>query len=155
MDYALKARVALAMANVLSPFNPDRAEDFESCACEMAHSHGFSDEGSPEHPPSPYLGGAPMLLKAARDGRREREEDDERRAAIPNFAWEDRWQSSLDGRAETMAFVVKTEEGFCAGFMVSYGGGDSGPYGWGEPHPTLEAAKAEARESERLWHAAG
>lgn len=104
----------------------------------------------------------PILIQAWQDGQqfaKEMQEYDEAQADAfyasmgPPKAWEgDGWSTSCDGRYETKPFVVKTDDGYCAGFYVSNLGGEPGTSSCGSPQPTLELAIKEAHIGESEWH---
>lgn len=66
VDFALRARCALAQSRIAAPLNEELAEDFEIAAVGSAHSHGMYDST-----PSALIAGEPLLMKAFRDGREE------------------------------------------------------------------------------------
>lgn len=144
MNHALEARVALALARVMKSTDSSRSDELEEVAYAHAHSHGMEGAGQ-----SQFFEGEPLLLKAYRDGREEQELMD---SLPPARCWLGEWTSSCDGRAETRTFVIKSEEGYCAGLDVSYGGGESLPPGFGEAHTELSMAIAAATKLENDWH---
>jgi hypothetical protein len=146
--FAMQARLNLALARIVAPFNPEAAEDHQSTAYQFAHSLGMCGGN-----PSPLIADEPLLSKAFRDGQEEQALICQQTQAIPPVQWCGQWTAAWDALSETQPFVVQTPQGPCAGLTVAHLNGDAGELTWGAPHASLDLAIAAAIKLEDQWHA--
>lgn len=66
MNYALQARVEIALSRVFESINPELSEQHRDNAYNVAHTAGYQSEAV-----SPYFDGEPLLLKGYLDSREE------------------------------------------------------------------------------------
>jgi len=144
---ALSARIELAMARVLAPLDPARADRHLETALEMAYDLGF---GWPQREPlSAFIAGETELLESFQAGQAERVRAAE--CMQSNIAWLGEWRMTDDGQTERRPVVALEDDGlFYPGYETSWCGGEGPTTLLGEGLRTLEAAIEAAEGAEVL-----